>query len=583
MKRNKQVAKHASKQIEPPHQRHMWRAVLLLSLICAITYFTGLAAHGLTNWQEGQRALVAREMQTSGNLIVPTVNGEPYLAKPPMVYWAQLGIARTRAILGGNGEVAVVDLRLAVAIAGWLGVLATFFVGRMLLESGQAGRDAQTNNHPPSDEQQHQHRASRAAFWSAATLATGLLYVRSSRIGELDILIVPFVVIAIGTIFVSWRSHVERGRMHLRATLLATAAASGAMLTKGPPALVCIIAGGYGGIIAWTMLSHTAGPGAKARAIACFRAMSRTHPVAVIGVPFAVLWLWLWAVRTRVGPDAIATAVERQTSENIQFFVLESPLNNLEAMSYGVGLASALALLAAIYLIKHQRNENEPLSMGNWIILAWVVGSFIAFSSMGKGVPRYLTPMWPGIALLGGMWIAKVIENAQRAKPLIRTLATSTAVLAIGQGWWYGLERDVRFGDRTPESFISALLASPDVDANRIGAVDIWDPRLDYYTKAYITPFLDVGPGVSLSGVKPQPIATLPTALKPGEPFTLLIRATPHPSMDRDGEREIDRLRRLGLIVTPIDIAPTFRIDNRKTKVIAVSVTREEAQTGEPD
>ena len=79
--------------------------VLALIAICAVTYFLGLATHGLTNWQEGQRALVAREMQQRSEWIVPTINGEPYLAKPPMIYWCQLVSARTRSLLGGAEEV----------------------------------------------------------------------------------------------------------------------------------------------------------------------------------------------------------------------------------------------------------------------------------------------------------------------------------------------------------------------------------------------------------------------------------------------------------------------------------------------
>ena len=115
------------------------------------------------------------------------------------------------------------------------------------------------------------------------------------------------------------------------------------------------------------------------------------------------------------------------------------------------------------------------------------------------------------------------------------------------------------------------------VDVDRLGAVDIWDPRLDYYTRTHVTPFLDVGPGVSLSGVEPKPIASLLDLLDQtdgGESFTLLVRATPHPSMDREDARATDRLALMGLTVTPIDLAPSFRVDNRKTRVIAVRVTK---------
>src|SRR5687768_2218011 len=97
--------------------------LLLLTAVCGLTYLPGLTAHGLTNWQEAQRALVAREMQSRGEWIVPTVNDRPYLAKPPMIYWWQLAIAKARGAQSGEFE-----LRLTVALAGWLGVVALYLV-----------------------------------------------------------------------------------------------------------------------------------------------------------------------------------------------------------------------------------------------------------------------------------------------------------------------------------------------------------------------------------------------------------------------------------------------------------------------
>ena len=246
------------------------------------------------------------------------------------------------------------------------------------------------------------------------------------------------------------------------------------------------------------------------------------------------------AVRSRVGADAVASAIERQTSENLQLFVIESPLRNLEAMSYGVGIGSVLMGTAAIWLLVHRRKDRVQLSVGHWVILAWVIGSYVAFSSMGKGVARYLTPMWPGMALMGGLWIMAMLGDARRARVLVRTLAVGVAMLAIGQGWWYGIERDVRYSDRSPDAFVAALLASPvGVDVLRLGAVDFWDPRLDYYAGHHVQPFHDVGPGVGVSGVRPRLIADLAEQLKQGGSYTLLIRATPHPSMDADAERDV--------------------------------------------
>jgi len=94
--------------------RHAIRDVVLLSALCWALYLPGLTAHGLMNWQEGQRALVAREMQARGEWLVPTAHGRPYLAKPPMIYWCELGLAELRGARCGEFE-----LRATVALFGW--------------------------------------------------------------------------------------------------------------------------------------------------------------------------------------------------------------------------------------------------------------------------------------------------------------------------------------------------------------------------------------------------------------------------------------------------------------------------------
>src|SRR5436190_21855426 len=101
-------------------KRAWLRDLLLLTALCWGTYLPGLTTVGLSNWQEAQRALVAREMQDRREWIVPTVDGRPYLAKPPLIYWCQLAIAGVRGERTGEFE-----LRLTVAVAGWRGVVGT--------------------------------------------------------------------------------------------------------------------------------------------------------------------------------------------------------------------------------------------------------------------------------------------------------------------------------------------------------------------------------------------------------------------------------------------------------------------------
>jgi len=79
---------------------------VLAALLCA-----GLA-HPLQNLNEGLYARVAQEMLESRDWIVPTLDGVPYLEKPPLLYW----IAAASFALFGPGEV-------AARAAPWLGAV----------------------------------------------------------------------------------------------------------------------------------------------------------------------------------------------------------------------------------------------------------------------------------------------------------------------------------------------------------------------------------------------------------------------------------------------------------------------------
>lgn len=61
--------------------------LLLLLVGCAIT-LAGLDDVGFKRQSECRTAVVAREMLQSGDVLTPTVNGQPRLEKPPLFYWA---------------------------------------------------------------------------------------------------------------------------------------------------------------------------------------------------------------------------------------------------------------------------------------------------------------------------------------------------------------------------------------------------------------------------------------------------------------------------------------------------------------
>ncbi len=81
----------------------------------------------LRDWDEGTRALVAREIYRTGNWLHPTVWGEPYLLKPPLMDWA---IALSYKLWG----VREFTTRLPGAFFTACGVPLLYLVGREVFD-----------------------------------------------------------------------------------------------------------------------------------------------------------------------------------------------------------------------------------------------------------------------------------------------------------------------------------------------------------------------------------------------------------------------------------------------------------------
>lgn len=96
---------------------------LLFAALLLLTF--GLGQYGLFEPHEGHFAGVAREMILQGDWVTPTLNGAPYLNKPPLLYW--LIAVSFRAF--GFQEFAA---RLPIALAAWGGVVLAWFWSRQL-------------------------------------------------------------------------------------------------------------------------------------------------------------------------------------------------------------------------------------------------------------------------------------------------------------------------------------------------------------------------------------------------------------------------------------------------------------------
>ncbi|MEM8835705.1 MAG: phospholipid carrier-dependent glycosyltransferase [Planctomycetota bacterium] len=593
---------------EPPDAERtaLARHALIVTAVCALAFGWGLTTHGLTNWQEAIRVVVARSMQAAGDWIVPIVDGQPYLAKPPLIYWAQLVSASIR-----GAEVSIFDLRLVVALSGWIAALLTLVAARTVLFDARA-----------LDPGTARARAHSAALWAAVLLATGVLHVRSSRIGELDILLTPFTVLGVWGVFRAWRASLGGARVDWLGIALACVGSAGAALTKGPPGVLTLLLAGYGGIALHAAFgSHIASPrgafkwvplvcalagalaggyaasrdaddlrawigalliacctGSAAWLVARFvqpqrlkellRAWWRTGLPLAILASVGVLAVWSAGVARSIGAEAIEQSLNAEVSENVRVLRATAPIRNFEGMLYAVGLGSGAMLAALVWILK----DRPRLPLGAWTLAGWVGLTFVAFSTLGTGSSRYLTPVWSGVAMLGALWLVELFHDrpglARRLRP---ALAVLVALLALGQGVWYAIGREVYAAHRSPRDFIAALQeASVPLTPERVKSIDFWTAAVEYYVGGYVEPLRLEGYGFD-SPLPAEHAADAAQRATGDDPYVLLVRALP---TNEAGEpRALDALRDAGWRIgerLPAE-ASSFRIEGGDIPISAYS------------
>ncbi|MDE0958891.1 MAG: glycosyltransferase family 39 protein, partial [Planctomycetota bacterium] len=157
--------------------------------------------------EEGRRVIAAREMMSSGDPIIPTVWGQPYLNKPPLYPWL--------TVLASNftgGSVNAITVRIPA-------LLATLLTGLLLFLSGsRIGRP-------------------RAGFIAALLFLLCPVVIRKSTLGETDLLLTAGVAIYALEMLVIGGSK----RRKLFSMIWMSAGLSIAFLAKGPSALPFVI------------------------------------------------------------------------------------------------------------------------------------------------------------------------------------------------------------------------------------------------------------------------------------------------------------------------------------------------------
>lgn len=371
---------------DPAAEPIRWRSILLLLILPSSLLYVSMA-FPLFEPDEGRYAEIPREMLVRGEWIVPYLQGEPYLDKPPLMYWL---VILSYRIFGIHDWAA----RLIPALALHATILSVYLFGRR-----QVGE--------------------RAAFRGALILSVTPAFMSIGRLLVLDGLLSLCVTVAL---FAGLEALTTLRNKQGWWIISALAVGLG-ILAKGPVAMILVLV--PLGLLQWLRGQP-------------LRVWSR-QTMVYLGVVLAVALPWYIGICCRLP----AFAGYFLWQHNLMRFL--SPFDHLEPFWYyipiimfGFFAGSVILLWQLSFLLA---TESAPSSkrgpaLGFFVLAGlWCV---FFFSLSGSKLPTYVLPAFPFLALAAGYtWERSSWSEAAAPKRLV---VISFALVCAGHNLfmpWY--------------------------------------------------------------------------------------------------------------------------------------------------
>jgi 4-amino-4-deoxy-L-arabinose transferase-like glycosyltransferase len=356
-----------------------WRPLLILIVVPAALLYPCLS-FALFEPDEGRYAEIPREMLTNGEWIVPTLQSEPYLDKPPLFYWL---VMVSYAGFGCH----VWAARLVPALAMHATVVLTYLLGRNLV-------------------------GTRAAFWGALLLAVSPGFFGMGRLLLLDGLLTFWVTLAL---FAGYRA--QAGSMLHRGWWLLAALACGlGVLTKGPVAIVLPLMP----LVAHRWLTSPR----------CCR-IARTDMLTFAAVALAVSLPWYIAVCCRLPHFARHFLWEHNVLRFAQPFDHVRPVWFYLPVLLGGLLPVTLLLPGLVRFLLSGQTVDVGRRSPEFGYLLLAGGSCVLFFSIaGCKLPTYVLPAFAPFSLAAGCVVATRRWHCGRTLPIVVVICG--VLLAIG-------------------------------------------------------------------------------------------------------------------------------------------------------
>ncbi len=362
--------------------------VLVLLLLPAVILYPGLD-YRLLEPDESRYAEIPREMLARGEWVVPTLQGEPYLDKPPLFYWL---VMASYQVFGVHDWAA----RLVPAVAAHLTILLVYLLGRRSL-------------------------GATPALVAALVLALAPGFASVARLLILDGLLAMLVTLAALAAFEAVRGD----RLRWGWWLLAAVASGLGVLTKGPIALVLLVPP------LW-MYRRLSGRGVSPgwRGWLLFGLV-----VMAIALP------WYVALASRL-PGFVRYFF---WEHNLQRFL--APGMHVRGIWFYVPVLALMLLPGSLLLLPASRfllgsgdAEKRSPELGYHLLLGfWCVGFFTLSSCK---LPTYILPALPFFCLALGYFL--VLSGRHRGRGVRCAAVASFLIVVVGHSLalpWYAAYR----------------------------------------------------------------------------------------------------------------------------------------------
>lgn len=365
--------------------------LLILALLASLLFFYNLGGWDLWEPDEPRYAQVAREMAEDGNWILPRLNNRIYPDKPPVFFWL---IAISYAIFG---EVSSLSARFPSALAGVLGIILTYCMGRAL-------------------------KSARAGFISSLVLATTVEFFWLARRANIDLTLTLFISAALFFYYKGYRD-VSPRFYYLYYLFIALAT-----LTKGPVGFILPLL---------TVIAHLA-------AMKDFKAIKKvfSHPGLLLF--FIIIFSWLIPSAMAGGRKYVDEIIFNQMLGRVyDSWSHKEPLYYY-FLSFPPLLLPWIFFLPGAFIYGFSRKRQAP-GEDAFFPAVWFITVFAFFSLCSGKRTLYLLPLLPAFALMVGlMWDRFFDDDGEKAVPgLVRIpvylLLCSLIVACIALPWYSAL------------------------------------------------------------------------------------------------------------------------------------------------